>query len=109
MGWMIRTSKDVDILIERGIISSMLGSNTDLVALFDRISKMGWPHDYLDLCRELHDYCTSNPWHKWKATLKRDYFDTPWKIASTIAAVILLLTFMQTVCSFLSVLALAAN
>ncbi|CAN6693149.1 unnamed protein product [Malus baccata var. baccata] len=102
MGCMIRTSRDVDILIQSAIISRMLGSNGDLLALFDRISKMGWPHDYFYLCEQLNGYCKSNPWHKWKATLKREYFDTPWKIASTIAAVILLLlTLMQTVCSFL--------
>ncbi|KAM1312825.1 hypothetical protein ACFX2F_016934 [Malus domestica] len=103
MGCMIRTSKDVNIPIESGIISNTLGSNRDLVALFDRISKMGWPHAYFSLCKQLNDYRTSSPWHKWAATLKRDYLDTPWKTASTIAAVILLiLTIMQTVCSFLS-------
>ncbi|KAM7493079.1 hypothetical protein LguiB_027688 [Lonicera macranthoides] len=50
---------------------------------------------------KLNAYC-KDPRHKWKATLKHDYFNSPWRTASTSAAIVLLaLTFIQTVCSIL--------
>ncbi|ONH95922.1 hypothetical protein PRUPE_7G096200 [Prunus persica] len=106
MGGMINTSKDVDLLIEHGIISSMLGSNDDLSALFNRIGQgvavNAQTYRYLILSQRLNAYCKA-PWHIWKAILNRDYFNTPWKLASTIAAIILLvLTLIQTICSILS-------
>ncbi|XP_008243641.1 PREDICTED: UPF0481 protein At3g47200-like [Prunus mume] len=106
MGGMIKTSKDVDLLIEHGIISSTLGSNDDLSALFNRIGQgvavNSQTYRYLILSQRLNAYCKA-PWHRWKAILKRDYFNTPWKLASTIAAIILLvLTLIQTICSILS-------
>ncbi|XP_016651815.1 PREDICTED: UPF0481 protein At3g47200-like [Prunus mume] len=105
MGCMIKTSKDVDLLIEHEIISSMLGSNVDVSTLFNHIGQgvgFSQPKYYLSLCKELNAYCKA-PWHRWKAILKRDYFNTPWKVVSTIAAIVLLvLTLVQTICSILS-------
>ncbi|PQP96528.1 UPF0481 protein [Prunus yedoensis var. nudiflora] len=101
----IRTSKDADLLMGNGVISSMLGSSKDLSILFNHISRdVGFekPYYYFQICANLNAYCKANR-HRWKAILKRDYCNTPWKIASTIAAIILLvLTFTQTVCSILS-------
>ncbi|CAL9026300.1 unnamed protein product [Prunus brigantina] len=107
MGCMIRTSKEADLLTEHEIISSMLGINDELSTLIKRIGQ-GVYIDvqidyYLSLSENLNAYWKV-PWHKWKANLKRDYFNTPWKLASTIAAIILLvLTLIQTICSILSV------
>ncbi|BFG38484.1 hypothetical protein CerSpe_247580 [Prunus speciosa] len=106
MGGMIKTSKDVDLLIEHGIIYNMLGSNKDLSAIFNRIGQgiavNSQTYHYLILSQRLNAYCKA-PWHRWKAILNRDYFNTPWKLASTIAAIILLvLTLIQTICSILS-------
>ncbi|CAL2272901.1 unnamed protein product [Prunus armeniaca] len=102
---MIRTSKDADLLMDYGVISSMLGSSKDLSILFNHISRdVGFekPFYYFQICANLNAYCKTRR-HRWKAILKRDYFNTPWKIASTIAAIVLLvLTFTQTVCSILS-------
>ncbi|KAL3746900.1 hypothetical protein ACJRO7_015785 [Eucalyptus globulus] len=54
------------------------------------------------LCAELNEYYRI-PWHRWKATLKRDYFNSPWSIISVVAAIILLLlTLVQTVFSVIS-------
>ncbi|ONH95920.1 hypothetical protein PRUPE_7G096100 [Prunus persica] len=102
---MIRTSKDADLLMDSGVISSMLGSSKDLSILFNHINRdvgFGEPFHYFQICANLNAYCNT-PRHRWKAILKRDYFNTPWKLASTIAAIILLvLTFIQTICSILS-------
>ena len=55
--------------------------------------------DYINLSEELNSFY-ENPWHERKATLKREYFSTPWRTASTVAAIILLfLTFIQTIFS----------
>ncbi|KAL4655080.1 hypothetical protein ACB092_01G425100 [Castanea dentata] len=41
---------------------------------------------------------------RWKAILRNQYFSTPWRAASTIAAIILLvLTLIQTVCSIIQI------
>ncbi|BAU01811.1 hypothetical protein VIGAN_11113000 [Vigna angularis var. angularis] len=54
---------------------------------------------YFSLCNSLNDFY-ENPCNKYKAIFIHDYFNTPWKIASTTAAIMLLfLTFIQTVCS----------
>jgi len=45
--------------------------------------------DYYDLCKELNVFY-EKPWHRWKATLKHEYFSTPWGMTSTIAAIFLL-------------------
>ncbi|XP_016652075.1 PREDICTED: UPF0481 protein At3g47200-like [Prunus mume] len=105
--WGVTTSKDVDLLTEHEIISSLLEINDELSALIKRIGQGvyidGRTDYYLSLSENLSAYCKV-PWHKWKANLKRDYFNTPWKLASTIAAIILLvLTLIQTICSILSV------
>ncbi|XP_028788919.1 uncharacterized protein LOC114744943 [Neltuma alba] len=71
---LIDTPEDVELLAQNGIIESKLA----------------------DLCKELNDYYRV-PWHKWKATLKQDYFTNPWAIISVIAAIVLLiLTIVQT-------------
>ena len=55
------------------------------------------------VCKELRDYHGTS-WHKWKANLKQNYFNTPWAILSMIATVLLLiLTIIQTICSIVSV------
>ncbi|KAM5559341.1 UPF0481 protein [Rosa sericea] len=105
MGCMIRTPKDADLLVDREIISTALGTSEDISTIFNKISKgvtLDSPFYYFTLLKNLNKYCRS-PWHSWKATLKRDYFNTPWKLVSTIAAfVLLVLTVIQTVCSIIS-------
>ncbi|XP_059640858.1 UPF0481 protein At3g47200-like isoform X2 [Cornus florida] len=106
MDSMINTPKDVELLIHHKIITSRLGSNEDISTLFNKICKevvLGHNFYFLSLCDNLNAYCTT-PWHKWKATLKRDYFNKPWAIVSVIAAIVLLiLTFVQAVCSLISI------
>ncbi|CAK9154345.1 unnamed protein product [Ilex paraguariensis] len=104
---MINTPKDVELLIDQRIITSRLGSNEDVMILFNNICKeVVFGHDvyFSSLCQILNAYCRT-PWHRWKANLKRDYFHTPWAAVSVVAAVILLmLTFIQTVCSIKSLI-----
>ncbi|XP_057958672.1 uncharacterized protein LOC131151443 [Malania oleifera] len=106
MGNLITTPKDVDLLIKNGVIENWLRDDDATATLFNNlpteVSLFTTNFYYFGLSEELNAFCKV-PWHRWKVTLKRDYFSTPWKVASTIAAVIfLLLTFTQTVCSIIS-------
>ncbi|KAJ4724210.1 hypothetical protein OWV82_003220 [Melia azedarach] len=107
MSYLVDTGKDVDLLVEKKIIEHRLRNNEAVSTLFHNFIQ-GFRLDLEDfyftsLVKNLDSYC-NNPLHKWKANLKQDYFKTPWASASVIAAVILLvLTFIQTVCSILQV------
>ncbi|KAF8389084.1 hypothetical protein HHK36_025769 [Tetracentron sinense] len=77
---LINTPNDVALLIRHGIFENFLGSNEEAALLFNKLSKevsLGIKVSYFsDICRDLNEYC-KKPWHRWKAPLKRDYFNTP--------------------------------
>lgn len=103
---LIDTDKDVDILVENDVIRNWLGDSSTVAALFNSLGietvVWGTGANFNIIYESLNAYCNVRR-HKWKATLKRDYFSTPWRIVSTIAAVVLLLlTFVQTITSVVS-------
>ena len=105
MDSLINTPHDVELLVNCGIMKIMLADNIEAAMLFNNLAKeILYDSDefpYSLLCEELNAYCKVR-WHKWKATLKHNYFNTPWAAISVIAAVILLLlTFIQAVCSII--------
>ncbi|XP_057958703.1 UPF0481 protein At3g47200-like [Malania oleifera] len=101
----INTTKDVELLVRQGIIANAVGNSQDISTLFSSIGTgiiIGHRIYYSQLCENLNAYCRT-PWHSWKATLQRDYFNTPWTVFSTIAALALvILAFIQTLCSIIS-------
>ncbi|RXH72471.1 hypothetical protein DVH24_012155 [Malus domestica] len=100
-----KTPKDVELLVEHGIIENWLGSTKKISTLLhDLGTGMILDHYcYAPLCENLNSYCRTRR-HKWMANLRQNYFNTPWSIISVVAAVILLLlTFIQTVCTVISV------
>ncbi|KAM7490217.1 hypothetical protein LguiA_033138 [Lonicera macranthoides] len=107
MDSLIDTDKDVDILVENDVIMNWLGDSSAVAALVNSlaIETIVWGMtgaNFNIIYESLNAYCNVR-WHKWKATLKCDYFSTPWRIVSTIAAVVLLLlTFVQTITSIIS-------
>ena len=106
MDQLINTTKDVDVLVNKGIIDNWLGDNVAVTNLFNNllINAVAGSDFYLaDVTKGLNEYCDV-PWNRWKAALRHDYFCSPWRGASTIAAVILLLlTLIQTIFSGMSV------
>nr|POE91143.1 upf0481 protein [Quercus suber] len=103
MDSLINTGEDVDLLCKKKILVNCLGDNNAAMSIINDLNKgiicVRWREDYIDICNKLNSFY-ENPWHKWKVTLKSQYFSTPWRAASTVAAIILLvLTFIQTVCS----------
>uniref|UniRef100_A0A7N2MV25 Uncharacterized protein n=1 Tax=Quercus lobata TaxID=97700 RepID=A0A7N2MV25_QUELO len=65
--------------------------------------------DYRNLYEELNRFYEKS-WHRWEKTLKSEYFSTPWRFASTVAAIVLLLlAFMQTASSMIDLLSSRSN
>jgi hypothetical protein len=106
LDFLIDTDKDVDLLVRKGILVNTLGNNNAVTTLVNKLGQqlllLEMNSNYFCLCEDLNTFYKV-PCHSWKATLRRDYFSTPWRIASTSAAIILLvLTFIQTICSIIS-------
>ncbi|XP_057445930.1 UPF0481 protein At3g47200-like [Lotus japonicus] len=108
LGFLIKTEKDVDILVDKKIIVDLIGDAKEVVTVFRNLRKNvslpSFGAKYKNICMGLNDHFDTNPWNKYMSIFKHDYFNTPWKIASTTAAVLLLLlTLIQTVCSVIQV------
>ncbi|XP_059639066.1 UPF0481 protein At3g47200-like [Cornus florida] len=106
MDRLIDSAKDVDLLVQNKIFENRLGDSSAVASLFNKlalqVSLCDRNYYYSDLSDSLNDYC-NNWWHRSKAVLKRDYFCSPWRCVSTLAALTLLgLTLTQTICSILS-------
>ncbi|KAH9740791.1 transmembrane protein [Citrus sinensis] len=104
MNYLVSTSKDAELLLQNEIIG--LGNTEAVPTVFRNLDKgcaISYSYfQYSGVVADLQAYCKL-PWHKWKATLKQNYFNTPWASISVIAAVILLLlTSIQTVCSLIA-------
>ncbi|CAL5355332.1 unnamed protein product [Camellia sinensis] len=103
---LIDTPEDVKILEKNGILEHWLGDKSAVSNLFNNLTThvpmKSSNYYFYGISEHLNSYCKV-PWHNWKATLKRDYFSSPWRVASTVAAIVLLmLTFIQAICSIIS-------
>nr|XP_029117702.1 LOW QUALITY PROTEIN: UPF0481 protein At3g47200-like [Elaeis guineensis] len=106
MDSIINTERDVALLSQEGIIYRVLGSDKDIALLFNELCKevvVDISGNYLArLFNEVNAYRNSR-WNRWRARLMHDYFSNPWAIISLItAAVLLVLTIVQTLVSTLS-------
>ncbi|KAL5097720.1 hypothetical protein RYX36_002047 [Vicia faba] len=106
LDFLINTEKDVSILVNKKIIVNGMGDANAVAEMVSNLAKnVILPRlnsKYLSVCHRLNCFY-ENPLNKYKAIFVHEYFNTPWKIASTLAAVLLLLfTFIQTVCSICS-------
>ena len=104
---LINTDKDVDLLSHKGIIVNSLGDNNVITSMINNLNRgiyrSNMNSNLCRLCEELNAFY-EKPWHRWKALLRHQYFSTPWRAASTIAATIfLVLTLLQTVCSIIQI------
>lgn len=100
---LINTRNDADLLRDKRIVVHGL-STGDMSLLFNGLNNCTLVYDfhYSDVSQEVNKYYRSQ-WQRWRAILKRDYFNNPWSISSFIAAiVILVLTVLQTLFAILS-------
>jgi hypothetical protein len=106
LDFLIDTPKDVDLLVRKGILVNNLGDSNAVTTLVNNLCRQIFilevnPY-YFHLCEKLNTFY-KNHWHRWKVIFRHDYLSTPWKIASTAAAILLLvLTLTQTVFSIIS-------
>ncbi|XP_040869440.1 UPF0481 protein At3g47200 isoform X2 [Glycine max] len=106
--FLIDTSQDVDTLVDKGIMINTLGDSSAVANMVNNLclnvvqENININGGYIYLCRKLNCFY-EDPSHKYKAIFMHDYFSTPWKITSFIAAIVLLfLTLIQATCSVIS-------
>uniref|UniRef100_A0A2N9GS46 Uncharacterized protein n=1 Tax=Fagus sylvatica TaxID=28930 RepID=A0A2N9GS46_FAGSY len=95
---LINTAKGAEILLENKIIDNWLSTPEDVAQLFNKLCHNLWvkEYHYESVRMDVNRYCQRR-WPRWRAALVGNYFNTPWSVLSTMAAVILLiLTFLQT-------------
>ncbi|BFG41294.1 hypothetical protein CerSpe_275680 [Prunus speciosa] len=106
MGRLVKSPKDVDLLVEHKFFENIIGDSSQVVTLFSNIGIGVYASEnftFPDLGEGLNKYC-SLTWPKMMTNLRQNYFNTPWAAISVIAAAILvILTIIQTVCSIMSV------
>lgn len=100
---LIDTGKDVELLVEKGIIHNFLGDSNAVASMLNNLDKEliqpAIKSGYFFLYEELNKFY-ENPYHKYMAIFKHEYLSTPWKIASLFGAILLhSLTFIETVFS----------
>ncbi|XP_009788155.1 UPF0481 protein At3g47200-like isoform X1 [Nicotiana sylvestris] len=107
MDHLIDSEKDVNLLRLKGVIRNRIGEDKEVANLFNKIGKgvsISSDFYYKEECRKVVQHC-QKPWNRMKANLRHNYFHSPWAGVSTVAAIILLLlTVIQTILSFISVL-----
>jgi hypothetical protein len=105
---LVPDAKDVEILVKKGIIENWLHDNDAVSRLVRNLSKenvINVNNFYFSgVVEDLNKYYRKRR-HKWKASLKQNYFRNPWTIISVVAAAVLVtLSIIQTVCSIIQVL-----
>ncbi|KAL2346735.1 hypothetical protein Fmac_000735 [Flemingia macrophylla] len=108
LDFLVNTSRDVDLLVQKGVLVNWLGDTDSLANMFNGLMKSitqtnGSSH-YFQLSQRLNAFC-KDPLHKLNSTLRRDYCNSPWKTVVSIAGIFLLiLSLVQSVCSVLQVI-----
>ncbi|KAG5033358.1 hypothetical protein JHK82_016922 [Glycine max] len=109
LDFLVNTNRDVDILVQERVFINWLGDTDSVATMINGLMKdISTPNNicsqYLDVCEKLNAF-HQNPWRKLMSALRRDYCRGPWQTAASTAAIILLiLSFVQTVCSILQVI-----
>ncbi|KAK8569560.1 hypothetical protein V6N13_046610 [Hibiscus sabdariffa] len=102
---LVNTGEDVQLLCESGVIDNRLGDYEAVAQMFNKLREhiyMSRDLYYAEIFDGVNEHCRIK-WNKWKASLKKDYFNTPWSLLSFFAAVLLLLlTLLQTIFTILS-------
>ncbi|XP_022932991.1 UPF0481 protein At3g47200-like [Cucurbita moschata] len=103
---LICTEKDVSLLVKAGIIVNEIGgSNIEVSEMFNNLCKFVTVPNcrhFNHINKSLREHCNRR-WNKAIATLKHNYFNTPWAIVSFLGVIFLLvLTILQTIFSGIS-------
>jgi hypothetical protein len=102
---LINSAEDVDLLVGKGIILHWLGDDATLSNTINKLCEnIGDTSTcYDDICDKMNVHY-ENRWNRMKASLRLVYFPNVWRGTATVAAAILLvLTLIQTITSVKSV------
>jgi len=105
INFLVRGTKDVEILAKKGIIHNWLSDNDAVMSVLhdlDRGNIVSLDNFYyMDVVEGLNNYCGKRR-HKWIAALKQNYFHNPWVSISVVAAgsLLILTSYRQCVLSF---------
>ncbi|KAG7995592.1 hypothetical protein I3843_01G117600 [Carya illinoinensis] len=105
---LINSPKDVELLRQNEIIKKLLGDDGVASSMFNKLCRhvttLAYPHNtlyaqnYIDKNKD----CAED-WNEWKATLRHNYFNSPWAYLSVLVAILLLgLTIIQAVFSIIN-------
>ncbi|XP_021802967.1 UPF0481 protein At3g47200-like [Prunus avium] len=97
----VNAPMDVELLVRKGIFINMLSDHNEVSTLINDLGKGVVISDfYFGSVREELDRYLKSPWIKWKSTLKRHFFNSPWATKQMIPfIIILMLTIIQMVYS----------
>ncbi|MED6206161.1 hypothetical protein PIB30_024324 [Stylosanthes scabra] len=101
---LINSSKDVDLLHQKGVVHHSLGCDEELAELINKIAKEIVPdsrESYLyRAVNEANEYVGDNRYAKMRASMVRNYF-TSWVVGVTTAGAVFALVFtvIQTICA----------
>ncbi|MCD9645351.1 hypothetical protein HAX54_034207 [Datura stramonium] len=100
MDHLIESDKEVNLLRRKGIIENWIGEDKEVASLFNKIGNgvsISSDFYYKEECIKAVKH-RKKPWNRMKASLRHNYFKSPWVGASTVAAIVLLLlTTIQTI------------
>ncbi|XP_057776338.1 UPF0481 protein At3g47200-like [Salvia miltiorrhiza] len=103
---LIDSSKDVEILSRDGIVKNWMGNEEAVAKMVNKLAEsVTVPRSfmYAEMFENVEKHCRKRR-HRWMAMLRRNYLSSPWVIMSLlVGAVLLLLTFTQTVFTILQV------
>ncbi|KAL4191866.1 hypothetical protein AMTRI_Chr06g169350 [Amborella trichopoda] len=102
---LIDTANDVELLVSSGVIDNAMGSKEDVADIFNRIAHgmvfSENPH-LMGVRNRLIHHCKV-PSNRWRAYFVHTYLSDPWTLISLLAAaLLLLLTILQTLYTVLS-------
>lgn len=105
MDCLINKTVDVQELRVKGIIKEWMGDNEEVTDLFNQISDnvLLSPRHFMyhKIFKQVNEHCNKR-YNPWISDFKKTHLKNPWKILSLLGAIILLLlTAVQTVLSFL--------
>ncbi|KAL1190920.1 hypothetical protein V5N11_025660 [Cardamine amara subsp. amara] len=106
LDYLIDTDKDVELLVEKGIIENWLGQHGLVAEMVNKLSLgiLDGGSSYSDIADQIHTHYTS-PVNKSWAILKRVYFGNLWTgTATVVATFLLLMTLIQVVTSIIQVM-----
>ncbi|MBA0816806.1 hypothetical protein Gohar_001428, partial [Gossypium harknessii] len=88
MDSLVNTGKDVHLLCNNGIVANWLGDEEAVAQMFNKLLHfINSPEDfyYIEIFDKEGEHCQKK-WNKWKARLKKDYFNSFWSFISFLVA-----------------------